>query len=433
MAGVPEERLVSLVPAVGVNNLGDERAQPGNPLRAAVNVDINREGRVRRRAGRTEVVAAAVETHSIFAEAPFPWALYADGPNLVALDSAQRPTTIGGALASGLPISFARINDAVFYSNGVQSGMVTADLELLPWAPEAPAGQPLLEAFASGGLAEGGYQVAITYRDVLGRESGAGVATQIDVAAGQGIRLVAIPQPIGVHVTTVRVYRTDANDTTLRHVRDIPVGMTTLVLGSSERGRHLDTQHLRPLPAGHIVRYGHGRQWVARGNELLWSEPLRYGLFNPGFNRVRFGGRVSLVRPVGEGGEGAGVFVSAGGRTFWIAGADPANFVPRIVDAAEAVEGTDALTPGRVWKLETSDNVAAWLSTEGYFCIGMPGGTVMRLRDDEVATDVGERGAVLYREERGIRQLVASLQGRAPSTRLRIGDAVVARELGPAP
>lgn len=433
MAGVPEDRLVALVPAVGVNNLGDETAQAINVLRDAVNVDINREGRIMRRAGRTEIHAAQVETHSLFAEKPFPYALYADGPNLIALDHALRDTPVAGGLASGLPLSYALINSAIFWSNGVQSGMVTAELDALPWAPEAPAGQPLLEAFASGGMAAGGYQVAITYRDLLGRESGATVAAVVEVQQGQGIRLTAIPQPTSSAVTTVRVYRTDANDTSLRHVRDIPVGMTTLVLGSGNRGRLLDTQHLRPLPAGHIVRYGHGRQWVARDNELFWSEPMRYGLFNPAYNRVRFGGRISLVRPVGEGGEGAGVFVSAGGRTFWLGGANPSAFTRRIVDSAEAVEGTDAITDGRVWKLETSDQVAAWLSSEGFFCIGLPGGSMIRLRDDEVAADSGERGAVLYREERGMRQFIASLQGRAPGSRMRIGDQIVVRELGPAP
>ncbi|MBT9153395.1 MAG: hypothetical protein DDT39_00052 [Firmicutes bacterium] len=258
--------MADLLPARGVNNLTAETSLTAATLREAVNADISRDGRVRRRNGRTRLVSGAA-VHSLWAEDPFPYAVFVDGSTLFSLtnDMVQTPVAVG--LALGLPVSTAANAGVAYWTNGAQAGCLTADGDPGLWAPEPPAGQPTLAVSAAGGLAAGAYQVAVTFRDAFGRESGTGLAAQINVPEGAGIHLTAVPQPVEAGMTTVRVYRTAANDSSLRHVIDVPVGMTQLLLGVAERGKALDTQHHTAMPVGHSVVFGHGRQWVARGND----------------------------------------------------------------------------------------------------------------------------------------------------------------------
>lgn len=433
MAAPRDREDEDLIPAVGVNNIAKETALPINTAREAVNVDFSEAGRVSRRQGRTKVINGAL-THSLWRDAEFPYALYADGGDLYAFDRNRQRQFVTDGLSPGLPVSYARINDAVYWSNGMQSGMVTHALEPLPWAPAEPPGQPTASPDAAGGLDAGAYQVAITYRDILGRESGCGESVTVNVAEGGGIRLTNIPAPPAADfVVTVRVYRTGANDGSLRHVADIPAGMTTTLLGVASRGRVLDTQFLRPLPPGQIVRYGYGRQWVARDNELLWSSAMRYGVYDPAANRLRFPAAIDMVALVGGGGDGSGVAVAAGERTYWLSGGNPADFQQRILHPAGAVRGT-ALDdiPAKSFGLDSEARCSVWLSRHGFYCVLLPGGQLTRVNDTVASIDVAEEGAAVYYEADGTRRILASM--RAPTTYgLRVTDSAVARTVGPAP
>lgn len=432
MAGIADESLVALVPATGVNNLGDERAQAPNTLREAVNVDINREGRLRRRAGRTRVIAAP-GCHSLWRPRDYHRGFYVQGGALRSIGDDLQTTVVVPNIARHEHVSYARINDDVMWSNGLQCGMVTADGEAMPWAPPEPPGQPAAAPEASGGLDAGTYQIAVTYRDVLGREGGTGAAVSVDVPVGGGIRLTGIPSPgLAALVTTVRIYRTGANDTSLRHVLDVPAGTTTVLLGAGNRGKALTTQFLRPLPPGQIVRYGHGRQWIARENLLLWSPALHYGMHDPGMAYIRFSAPIDMLACIGTA-DGAGVVVAAGDRTYWLSGADPQSFVQRIVHPHGAVRGSDvADITGSVFGLETNEIGVAWLSRQGLHCFCLPGGQLVRFNANEAAADVPERAASVFRELDGIRQIITSTPGGAP-TNFRVRDRLVATNLGPAP
>lgn len=421
-----------LLPAKGVQSLSDEKSLDSQTLREAVNVDITREGRVRRRAGRTRVVPGAA-VHSLWAHDQFPYAMFADGNALFALSAGWLKTTVATGLAVGLPIRFDAVNGVAFWTNGVQGGCYTADGDPALWACETPSGQPTLAVAAAGGLDAGVYQVAVTFRDNVGRESGTGIAAEIDVPSGAGISLTAIPQPQEPGIVSVRVYRTAANDSSLRHVMDLPVGITQVLLGASDRGKVLETQHHVSMPVGQLVAFGHGRQWVARGNQLLWSPAFRYGLFNPAHARLRFPARITALAVVGEGDAGAGVYVASGDRTYWLGGANPEQFTQRIVLPHGAVEGTTVTTLASVWGVELPGRVSAWLSTSGHFILGAPGGQVVRMLENQAATDVGEVGAATFREHDGVRQMIVALRGKTTAPGLRVNDAVVTRELGPAP
>lgn len=421
----------SLIPAVGVANLARETALRPNTAREAVNVDFNDAGQVTRRQGRQRVVSGTL-VHSLWRHADFPYALYVDNGTMYALDRSLTPTLVTDGLSTGLPVSYERINDCVYWSNGSQCGLVTAALEALPWAPYQPPGAPAAVATSAGGLPAGEYGVVITYRDILGRESGCGESTSVQVAAGGGIRLEAlhVPPP-QAFVTTIRVYRTGADDSSLRHVLDVPAGTTAVNLGESPRGRLLDTQFLRPLPPGQIVAYFNGRLYVARGNELLWSPVMRYGMYDAATNRLRFPDAIDMVAPVGGGGDGAGVAVASGERTYWLAGPDPAQWQQRILHPAGAVRGTHVGDiPATVFGIDSPLRCSVWLSAQGFFCVLLPGGQLTRVNETVASIDIAERGSSVFYEADGVRRVLTAMPA-AVAYGMRVRDTAVARTIGP--
>lgn len=432
MAGVGDKELLRLGPwPAGIDNLNDEtsltRSEDGKriiALREAINVDLPRTGWPRRRQGYGRIVAGT-RVHSLWAGGAFPYLLFADGATQYAMSPAGTPWEVRSGLAPR-EISYAAPADTVYCTNAQQAWCIDAAGATMPWAVESPAGQPRLAASTDGGLDPGTYQAAVTFVDSAGREGGTGLAASLRLPSAGGIALLDIPQPRAGDVARVRVYLSAANGTVLHRVRDLPVGQLQAVLGTGPLGRPLETQFLEPMPPGEIVRTLAGRLWTASGNVMRWSAALRYGLSNLAEDTRRVGRRIDLMEPVGEGSDGAGLYVADHKRTYWIGGADPATQSVRIVYAAGAVRGSGITVPGNVFGLETTLPVAYWLSRTGVALLGLPGGTVIPLRESQVVAPAAARGASLYREHNGIRQVITALSGAAPQG-LAMRDRVSAR------
>jgi hypothetical protein len=195
----------------------------------------------------------------------------------------------------------------------------------------------------------------------------------------------------------------------------VPVGTTTLIIGAHNRGRTLATQFHEPLPTGHLVSFGHGRVWVMKENVLYWSETLRYAQGDRAKNYLRFPKRGALLACVGDGTEGAGVFVGAGKRISWLGGGagNPNEFRQVIAYSAPAVPGSLAWAPADLWGFESKLQVPCWLAGDGQFCVGLPGGQVKTFNDARVAAQAGESGASFIREENGMRSMITAVRGPA--------------------
>ena len=416
MAGVRDGSLYKAGPwPLGINNLAEEGALPQNEfgtraiaLREAVNVDLTAQGRPRRRRGFTPSLAGTF-VHSGWRHDDLPYGLLAIDGVLHAVFDDVTTQSLGVAVGN-IDLSYALVNDRAYFTNNVACGLVTPDLQAWSWAPECPSGQPTCTAVAGYSLDKGVYQVAVTFTDLLGRESGAALSAMLDVEQGGGIELSSIPAPVDpVANPTVNIYVTGADDQVPRLYTSAPSGSVYGIVAARAEGRPLLTQHLAALPAGSIVRGGHGRQWVARGANLLWSQPLRYGLFNPARDRMHFNAPVDMLEPIGDRAN-AGVFVGAGGKTFWYAGADPAAFDQVIASHHGVVPGSSTSMPGSVFGLDAETPVVVWLGTDGVHYMGAPGGSVAALTDGVVA-DGADRAAMLYREQGGVSQLIAALRG----------------------
>lgn len=429
MAGVPTGGF-----PVGINNTAPEERLPVSDggarvaLREAVNVDVSPDGKPRRRAGYTEVQAGQM-AHSAWSDDYLPWGLFVDGPSLFVLHEDETTDVLRSDLALGLPLSYTRINDAVWWSNGVQSGLIRLDLEQLEWSAGQPPGAPSVQGQAGGMLPKGTYQVSATFLDAAGRESGAPLAAITDVPDNGAIAITQIPQPPAGGRT--RLYASEGQDGVLRALVTVQAGVTDYLMVSPAQGRTCDTMLLRPMPAGQLVAQGNGRQFVARGRELLFSPALRYGLFDPKKGRIGFAQRIQMIAFVGDGSEAAGLYVSDAKRTYWFGGANPADWTQQIVHSSPALPGSLAWAPGEAFGLPVKGLVPCWHSQNGRLCVGLPGGSVFmpqpRDGQPDAVWDSGDSAALGYIERPGDRRVISSLAG-ASATKFAVQDRLVVRE-----
>lgn len=428
MSGSPEPSLTKLGPwPAGVNSVAPEYSLPTDPetgainaLREAVNVDINALGWPKRRQGAENRVVAT-RAHSLFGTPEYLLA-NVDGV-LKAYDADFNATTIKTGVGARY-ISYAQVNDEIYWSNGVLIRRIDADYIDRPHALATPR-PPVLTATVTGGMAAGEYAVSLTQVDAYGKESGASPAAFVTVPANGGIQLSNMPSAVEGAVTT-RVYCTPPSgdgDVMYRAYELLP-SQSTLYLSKFEPIKQLETAFLIPLPPGDIVRFWNGRVLVACQNQFCWSEALRFGLMHQD-SSLRFGARITLMEPVGEGGDGSGVFIADHKRTYFLSGDKPNEWQRVVRYSHPAVPGTSITLPGSALGLETTAPVAFWLATNGVFVVGMPNGRVLPVTEGRLALSVGEQGATMFREYDGFRQLLTTFL-TGPGNALGVGDSASA-------
>ena len=420
MAGVRDSELLRFEGwPRGINNRAAEEAVPPDALRAAKNFDLDDAGKPRRRPGPV-LAQAAAGLHSLWAHDRFNLMLGVQGGDIVAFDTAEEMQALGAALERpDQPMSYDVIAGAVFASNGWDKTQIQADGSLRPWAAECPGGQPMAAVSAGvGGLHAGTYQVAVTFIDVDGREGGASLPVETEVAAGDGITLTNFPVAVDPRTAMMRVYASHPEGETLYAVQDLALGTSSYLLGVHTPGAALDRLFLTPMPAGQIVRGHAGRQLVASGRLLLWSPALTYGLTLRHKAYQRYDAEITLMEPAGQA-EGSGLFVATAagdgkraGRTYYLTGPDPQNWQRVIAYPHGAVRGSATQIDAQALGLQQSGLVPVWLTDNGQFVIGTQGGQVIELHADRyVAPHHADHASIALREYRGVRHLIATMKG----------------------
>ncbi len=380
-------------------------------VREAVNVDLSPTGQPRRRRG--QVLRVEGPAHSLFATDSHLLAMFGGTMNAYTADP-DGALSLVAELKGGLGdryVTYATDDFDVWWSNGAQSGRIAADLSVHPFWIATP--DPVsLATSAAGGLARGSYEVSVTALDADGRESGASSPVAITLAAGQGI-LVTLPAAPDDAVSWC-IYVSPPNGDVLYQCATLPADATSYAIGVHRPSRALETAWMHPIPPCDLLRYGHGRLLAASRNVLMWSEPYRLGLMADQ-NHLLIGQACTLLEPVGDG-ESGGWWVADHKRTYWMAGSNPESWTQIARYPSAAVPGTSLVLPGSIFGLESADPVAFWLAANGVFCLGLPGGVLMPIRESQVAASAeAERGASTVMLFDGLKQVLTTVVGGRPS------------------
>lgn len=405
---------------LGINNLDPvERLKP-DALRDALNVDIDKDGRISRREGFAQVYSGG-DIHSLWGNGSI--LLCVEGSSIKRLrvnaDGTLSASTLGGGFVPGRAVAYDSLAGEVFLSNGVITGKIR-DGVLIPWGVQTPQRQPALTVDTVGGLAAGAYLVAVTFVSNTGEESGSPSPQKIDIPAGGGIRLSLLPTPTEANITRLRLYVSPPNDEVLFLASEVAAGTSSALIYRWDTGMPAQTLLLDKMPPSVSIAHLGGRIYGILGNMLYWSEPLRYGLYRPARNWMPFPG--GDLRAIG-GVEGAGLYV-VGDKTWFLSGTDPAAFTQAEVLGYGGPRQQMLRVPREAFTSMaiSAADVPVWLSDRGFHA-GLPEG-VVNLTERQAVVDSYQRIASLYRERHGRRQVMAT--GANPTgSKLAFGDSVV--------
>lgn len=376
----------------GMNNRQPDYALPDGTLRNLVNIDVDNAGQLHRRSGHTRVYAGA-NCRGGFS---CPLGTYfIRGADLCKLNDDDTATILFSGVYGPTP-TYAFFNDVVYFSDGLITKTLTA-AGVREWGVAVPAA-PVV--YATGGLMpEGSYLVAVTSVDSTGAESGASdLAVGVIPTETTGSLVVAgLPS-----ASITRVYASTPNGETLFMVAELAAGVSSYTITDAElgTGAPLVTQQICPPPAGQIVREYAGRLYIASDRVLWVTEPYAPGWVNLVGGFIMQADYITVVEPVE-----AGVWVVSD-ATYFFQGAGPENFSVLTKAHYGAVYGTST-------KIPYTDNVV-WYSPKGLI-LGSGDGQMQNLQEADVAPHDGSSGAVLLREQDGLRQAVVSVQGATVS------------------
>jgi hypothetical protein len=380
----------------GVRNDVTPERYSNTDLQVGDNVDIDKSGRVFRRQGYTPKLAGAA--HSLWADRAQQQCLFVSGGQLRQMNPDMTATPLAALRDTISRVSFERVNERTYFSNGTDIGIVENG-SVRSWGmpqPPLPGATPTV-----GNMPVGTYQFAMTWLRVDGQESGTGMAGVVQVTDGG----VAFTLPVAADPAIVAkiLYLTPCNGDQLMQAAVIPNAQTSFTYSNdtTELNQGLETQFRQAPPPGQLIAWYRGRLFVAVGSMLCWSDPFGYELFDLR-KYVDLDGRITLLAPMidkelSDAGRASGFFIGTDKSCGLLVGSDPDSFqyVPKlgygaILGALDYVDGAlfrDGATGARP--------LPVWLTTEG-ICVGMPDLQVHNLTRSRYSFDAAGQGAALF-------------------------------------
>ena len=277
----------------GLNNVTDPLRLGLGWLSRADDVDISDTGAISRRAGyalfQSGTLTGAFSTN--------------DFSRLYIVDAGALKRVGGSTLRTGLsnaPMYWCEVNKDVYFTNGIDSGIIRQDDTVIEWSWPRPT-EPVLAA-VSGSLPKGQYQVVCTFVMPDGRETGSSSPAVIDLDDDSALQISSIPIESGF---TTRIYIAPANSAVFQLAFETTSHAAWTWNASPDAlGEELVTINTFPLPenATHPALWK-GMVYVmeyfpAVDITVVWcSEPLGFHLFDQRAKFVIVKGRGTMLAP----------------------------------------------------------------------------------------------------------------------------------------
>lgn len=372
----------------GVDNTHLWSEIPADALRAAVNMDITDSGKLRTRKGSTQAISS-VGAHSLWSHHLLNEGYYASGGTIYTLSKSGIATAVVTGLSPSAKVAYAHVNGDVVWSNSVVSGKISGGVSK-SFGVETPSRTSDVSA-TTGALPAGRYQFATTFRSASGEEGGIRDIVPITLSVTGGVVLSNMPPALSADVTHRCLYATMVHGDALFRVATLPVAVTSFTVADvGAQTVVLRTKETQPMPPGEILAHRNDMTYVAAGNVIIHSEPMRFGQCNLKKNFYLFAKPVTIMLAAAE-----GIYVCAD-KTYLIENPGTPDVVLRTLKPYGGARGTGVYLP--------DDTGVAWLSPQGQVIV--VGGQLSVPAEKVYVPGEVASGASLVREQEGIRQII---------------------------
>lgn len=405
----------------GVDNRNHLTRLADGYVRHADNVDIDAHGVGTRRDGYT-ALATLVNAHSLWSHPMLSFALVADSTQLYRLAPDGTLASIAAGLNGG-DVSYALIGQRVRWSNGVQTGQLDLAGNAAPLGVETPLPAFTLAATAAGGLHAGTYGVTLTFANATGEEGGAPATAFVDVAEGGGIQVANVPPALEGEATVARVYVSTANGEELFYAAAcVPGSAAGVLVGEGVRGKRLATQFCEPFPPAQCLLAKGGRLFGAAGRQLVWSEPLYYGMWRPTRNTITMPDAITMVAAPDT--ERLLLYVGTRHKVYLLQGESLETLTLSIVSGAGVIPGSMAMIPHEALRVDrVLAPVPVWAGTDGVPYVGTDFG-VLPL-SQVFSYPIYDKAAAAFVQQNGLSRYIVSGRGGGTSGLTMRDEAVV--------
>jgi hypothetical protein len=160
-----------------------------------------------------------------------------------------------------------------------------------------------------------------------------------------------------------------------------------------------------PMVPGHLIEYFDGRLFIARDNEIWFSDPLALMRTDMRRNFKQLPSRITILSSVED-----GIYVSDLERTYFMGGGDPGE--ANLIDKADypAISHTaQKIDADRIGGLGLSGSAVLWASRMG-ICMGANQGQFKNITEEHFQIQGKPfSGGSIIRKEGGIYQLVCTI------------------------
>jgi len=392
-------RTVSLSHFKGLNNRRDIVGGGNGWLRKADNINIRSNAGIERRDGYTRKLTGVLSAgYSTRDHARF---YIIDAGDLKQVHADFSTVVLRSGLLSTAQVHWTEVNNEVYFSNGVDSGIISSNGVVSNWAWPVPTTPNL--AIVGGNLDAGQYRVHCTFILPDGRETGScAQAAVAELPQGSALQIIDIPQQAACKT---RVYIAPADSTVFQLAFETTNTAELWNAPSTALGSELVTYGLFPLQSGWGVhQYWRGNMYVSffmpqeDVSAIFISESFGFHLFNVSEKAVMVPGECVMIAPHNDGlviGTKTELYAYTGEQLIKLA-----NY---------------GAVAGRSWVIDDDDNTLYFWTTRGV-CKGLP---FENLTEDNVSVPPGVCGGCSIIRTRGDKRFVVSLSGQGVASNQR--------------
>ena len=381
---------------LGIVNKVNAHNLPEGALLDAINVDIDNQGKVKRRKNYKKIISG--NCNSLFSDSNGIGYMIKNNV-LVKINQNFTTKVIENGFPPNTKLSYCEVNQEIYYSDSNNTtGKINKHGNYDKWSLDSPQMPPIvIQTQEDGGLKAGKYLVCYTY--LYGTyETGCSQYNAFTVEKdGSSLFVECFPNSFS---TNANIYITPINS----EIAGLhSTGYTATISDTNSLKRNIKKEVATGFPALSNLSYSNGRIFGTRDNYIFWTLPLDYRQFEPAKNGLAVDTPILIFVSVQE-----GFWVVTQTSTYFLKGNDTESMVLELMLPYGAIKGT--------LFYDEDKKTVGWLSTNGYI-VADGYGKIENLTSNTVDFPKNYiNGAALFRKDNGIKQVIFSLVGEGQAT-----------------